>query len=70
LALTNAMLPYLQAVADEGFEGALHAHDDLRRGVYVYAGRVARPSLARAFGLATGAAGRSRHEGPGPTTAS
>jgi alanine dehydrogenase len=70
LALTNAMLPYLQAVADEGFEGALHAHDDLRRGVYVYAGRVARPSLARAFGLASGAGSHSRREAHGPTAGS
>jgi alanine dehydrogenase len=54
LALTNAVLPYLQAVADEGFEAALHLHDDLRRGVYAYAGRVARASLARAFGMPTG----------------
>ncbi|HET8644464.1 MAG TPA: alanine dehydrogenase, partial [Vicinamibacteria bacterium] len=51
LALTNAVLPYLQYVTEEGFLGALEAHDDLRRGVYTHAGRVARASLARAFGL-------------------
>lgn len=51
LALTNAVLPYLQYVTDEGFLPALQAHDDLRRGVYTHAGQVARPSLARALGL-------------------
>jgi alanine dehydrogenase len=51
LALTNAALPYLEAVAEQGFEAALDALPELRRGVYVRAGRVERPSLARAFGL-------------------
>jgi len=51
LALTNAVLPYLQEVADHGFESALQAHPDLRRGVYLHGGRCARESLARAFGL-------------------
>jgi alanine dehydrogenase len=54
LALTNAVLPYLQYVTDEGFLSALRMHDDLRRGVYVHAGRVIRPSLARAFGWPLG----------------
>jgi alanine dehydrogenase len=51
LALTNAVLPYLLEVADKGFEGALADHPDLRRGVYLHAGRCVRESLARAFGL-------------------
>lgn len=51
LALTNALLPYLQAVADEGLEPALLERPDLRRGTYLYHGRAARHSLARAFNL-------------------
>jgi alanine dehydrogenase len=51
LALTNASLPYLRAVAGEGLEAALAGHVDLRRGVYVYRGGCARASLARSFGL-------------------
>jgi alanine dehydrogenase len=51
LALTNAVLPYLLEVAEKGFEGAVRAHADLRRGVYLHDGRCARESLARAFGL-------------------
>jgi alanine dehydrogenase len=54
LALTNAVLPYLLAAADEGFEAALAGHDDLRRGLYTLGGRVARPSLARAFAADAG----------------
>jgi hypothetical protein len=48
------VLPYLEAVADEGFDGALGGRADLRRGVYIRGGRVVRASLARAFGLPGG----------------
>lgn len=51
LALTNAALPYLEAVAGQGFDEALRALPDLRRGVYMHAGHILRTSLARAFGL-------------------
>jgi alanine dehydrogenase len=50
LALTNAMLPYLVEVADQGFAGALQALPELRRGTYVHRGRCVMESLARAFG--------------------
>jgi alanine dehydrogenase len=50
-ALTNAVLPYLEAVAGQGFERALAARPELRRGTYLYRGRCAKESLARAFGL-------------------
>jgi alanine dehydrogenase len=50
-ALTNALLPYLQEVAGRGFDEALRALPDLRRGTYLYRGRCAKESLARAFGL-------------------
>jgi alanine dehydrogenase len=51
LALTNAVLPYLQAVADCGFEPALGSHPEIARGTYLYRGRCVRESLARAFAL-------------------
>ncbi len=51
LALTNATLPYLQAVADHGIDAALRAHPDLARGTYLYRGRCASETLARAFGV-------------------
>jgi alanine dehydrogenase len=50
-ALTNAILPYLQAVADDGIDAALRAHPDLARGTYLYRGRCASEPLARAFGV-------------------
>ena len=50
-ALTNALLPYLVAVADGGIDAALRAHPDLARGTYMYRGRCASESLARAFGV-------------------
>ncbi|MGE0453667.1 MAG: alanine dehydrogenase [Vicinamibacteria bacterium] len=51
LALTNVLLPYLAAVADHGFEGALPGLPELRRGTYLHRGHCTRESLARAFGL-------------------
>jgi alanine dehydrogenase len=50
-ALTNATLPYLQAVADGGLDAALAAHPDLARGTYVYRGRCTSETLARSFGV-------------------
>jgi alanine dehydrogenase len=50
-ALTNAVLPYLEAVAAHGFERATGALPELRRGTYLYRGRCAKESLARAFAL-------------------
>jgi alanine dehydrogenase len=51
LALTNALLPYLGALSEGGVDGALSAHADLSRGVYLYHGRCTHPALARAFDL-------------------
>jgi alanine dehydrogenase len=51
LALTNAVLPYLQDVADKGLEEALLANPELRRGLYLHRGRCLRESLAAALGL-------------------
>ena len=51
LALTNALLPYVIEIGAQGFERALAALPDLRRGTYVHRGHCARESLARAFGV-------------------
>jgi len=48
-ALTNALLPYLITVADQGLDAALHCHPDLARGTYLYRGRCASEVLARTF---------------------
>ncbi len=50
-ALTNALLPYLHAVADGGIDAALRAHPDLARGTYLYRGRCTSEPIARAFGV-------------------
>jgi alanine dehydrogenase len=49
-ALTNATLPYIAAVADEGVDAALRGHPELARGTYLYRGRCANEGLARTFG--------------------
>ena len=50
-ALTNALLPYLVAVADDGIDAALRCHPELARGTYLYRGRCASEVLARTFGV-------------------
>jgi alanine dehydrogenase len=51
LALTNVLLPYLQAIAEHGLEQALARVPDLRRGCYLHEGRCLRDSLARTLAL-------------------
>jgi alanine dehydrogenase len=51
LALTNAAMPYLEAVASQGLEEALETLPALRRGVYLRGGHIARLSLGKTFGL-------------------
>lgn len=51
MALTNAQLPYIAAVARSGLERAVEEHPLLARGVYLHEGRCVRPSLARAHDL-------------------
>lgn len=51
LALANAVLPYLQDVADSGLEAALSLRPELRRGLYLHDGRCTRESLAKTLGL-------------------
>ncbi len=51
LALTNAVLPYVATVADDGIGAALHRHPELARGVYLYRGHCTSEVLARTFGV-------------------
>jgi alanine dehydrogenase len=51
LAYTNALLPYLTRVVEQGIDGALAESPDLRRGVYLYRGGCCREPLARVFGV-------------------
>jgi len=50
-AFTNATLPYLQAIAEQGIEGAVRASPDLARGILIYRGQCAKEALARSFGV-------------------
>jgi alanine dehydrogenase len=51
VALTNATLPYVKAIANRGWRDAL-AHDTgLACGLNVDAGRITYPAVARALGL-------------------
>ena len=45
-ALTNATLPYLQKLANQGVEEALHADPALMLGLNTYAGSIAHPAVA------------------------
>ena len=50
-ALTNATLPYVIALANEGLEAAVRADEALGRGVNVYKGSVVYEPVAEAHGL-------------------
>jgi alanine dehydrogenase len=50
-ALTNATLPYVLSLADNGVEGALKRDPGLRPGVNVAGGRVTHPAVAAAVDL-------------------
>ncbi len=49
-ALTNAALPYLKTISEEGIVGALHNHPALVRGTVLYQGELASKSIATALG--------------------
>lgn len=49
-ALTNATLPYLLNIGQQGVEGALAASHALRKGTKLYAGKIASHRLAAALG--------------------
>ncbi len=50
LALTNATLPYVLALADQGVDGALRADPSLRSGLNIYRGSVTHEAVAAALG--------------------
>jgi alanine dehydrogenase len=50
-ALSNATLPYILAIADRGWRGALSDDLHLRNGLNVHAGRVTHPAVSEALGL-------------------
>jgi alanine dehydrogenase len=50
-ALTNATLPYVEAIADHGLEGAAARDPALARGVNVVAGTIVYEAVAEAHGL-------------------
>jgi alanine dehydrogenase len=52
MALTNATLPYVEAIADRGLRDAVAADPSLARGVNVLAGKVTYAAVAEAHGLA------------------
>jgi alanine dehydrogenase len=51
--LTNAALPYLKALAQDGVAGAIKADPALARGVYTYKGEMVHPRLGGHFGIPT-----------------
>ncbi|MCC7196251.1 MAG: alanine dehydrogenase [Gemmatimonadaceae bacterium] len=51
LALTNATLPYVVRLANEGWKAALAADPSFLKGLNVVAGKVTYPAVAEAFGL-------------------
>ncbi len=51
-ALTNATLPFVQALAHKGWQQALHDDLHLADGLNVLAGKITHPAVAEALGLA------------------
>ena len=51
VALNNATLPFVQAIADKGWRRALSEDPHLRAGLNVCRGRVTYPAVARDLGL-------------------
>ena len=51
LALTNATLPYVRALADLGWEAAFRRDPGLAAGLNVYAGQITHEAVAKALGL-------------------
>ncbi|MBN1277971.1 MAG: alanine dehydrogenase, partial [Deltaproteobacteria bacterium] len=50
-ALSNAVLPYLLALANEGFPDAARRNEALAKGVNIYKGKITYKAVADAFGL-------------------
>ncbi len=56
VALNNATLPFVEAIADKGWRRALSDDPHLRNGLNVCRGRVTHPAVARDLGLALASA--------------
>jgi len=52
VALNNATLPYVEAIAGKGWRGALNDDPHLRNGLNICRGRATHPAVARDLGLA------------------
>ena len=50
-ALTNSILPYIEEIAEEGFDTAIRSNSAIRRGTYTYNGRCVRRRLAEDLGV-------------------
>jgi alanine dehydrogenase len=50
-ALTNSILPYLEEIADHGFDYALRSNKAIHRGTYTYDGHCVRRRLADELGV-------------------
>ena len=50
-ALTNSILPYVEEIADRGFDDAVRENAGLRRGTYTYQGKCLRKRLAEDLGI-------------------
>ena len=48
-ALSNAILPYVQIIADEGLAGAMRSREELRGGLNVQAGKITNAAVAEAL---------------------
>jgi len=48
-SLTNAILPFVEEIADKGFDRAIRDNSALRRGTYTYDGHCIREGIARIF---------------------
>ena len=59
VALNNATLPFVEAIADKGWRRALSDDPHLRDGLNVCRGRVTHPAVARDLGLALTSAERA-----------
>lgn len=51
-ALTNVTMPYVMALADKGWQGAVLSNEALARGLNVHKGLVTHEAVARAFDMA------------------
>lgn len=51
IALTNATLPYIMILANNGFSDSFDEYEDLKLGLNIYKGKITHKGVADAFGL-------------------